>query len=74
MMVNKKDENVIVRMGGCVKQRCTVMLCIRADGRKLPPYVIFKRKTVLKITMAGIILRGQEKGCMDNSLVVDWIL
>ena len=40
---------------------------------KLPPYVIFKRKTVLNITSPGIVIRVNEKGWMDNSLVVDWI-
>jgi hypothetical protein len=40
----KGEKFVIIRTGGCGKQRCTVMLAITVDGRKLPPYVIFKRK------------------------------
>jgi hypothetical protein len=45
-MVHKKgDKNVTVRTGGNEKQRCMVMLCIMADSRKLPPYIILKRKT-----------------------------
>jgi hypothetical protein len=44
MMHKKGDKNVTVRAGGNEKQRCTVM-CIMADGRKLPPYIVLKRKT-----------------------------
>jgi hypothetical protein len=44
--VHKKgDKNVTVRTGGNEKQRCMVTLCIMGDGRKLPPYIILKRKT-----------------------------
>ena len=50
------------------------MLTCLADGTKLPPYVILKRKTMPKETMpAGIIVRAQEKGWMDTGLVVDWL-
>ncbi|KAM7315265.1 hypothetical protein ISCGN_005047 [Ixodes scapularis] len=42
----KGQKSVLVRTTGAERQRCTVMLCIPADGRKLPPYVIFKRKTI----------------------------
>jgi hypothetical protein len=50
--VHKKgDKNVTVRTGGNEKQRCTVMLCISADGRKLPPYIVLKRKTVPKVNV-----------------------
>jgi hypothetical protein len=44
----KGEKSVIVRTSGCEKQRCTVMLAITADGRKLLPYVIFKRQTMPK--------------------------
>uniref|UniRef100_A0AAQ5X707 HTH CENPB-type domain-containing protein n=1 Tax=Amphiprion ocellaris TaxID=80972 RepID=A0AAQ5X707_AMPOC len=45
-----------------------------ADGTKLPPYVVLKRKTVPKEAMpAGIIVRAQEKGWMETELVVDWL-
>jgi hypothetical protein len=33
------DKNVTVRTGGNEKQWCTVM-CITADGGKLPPYIV----------------------------------
>ena len=50
------------------------MLTCLADGSKLPPYVILKRKTLPKDPMpAGIIVRAQEKGGMEMGLVVDWL-
>ncbi|TWW53315.1 Pogo transposable element with KRAB domain [Takifugu flavidus] len=50
------------------------MLACLADGTKLPPYVVLKRKTVPKEAMpAGIIVRAQEKGWMETELVVDWL-
>uniref|UniRef100_A0A8C4S949 HTH CENPB-type domain-containing protein n=1 Tax=Erpetoichthys calabaricus TaxID=27687 RepID=A0A8C4S949_ERPCA len=68
-------KSVRVRTGGREKQWCTVMLTILADGKKLPPYVIFKRKTLPKNEKfpPGIIVRAQKKGWMDNDLVIDWL-
>lgn len=73
--VNVRGErSVQVKTTGSEKQRCTVMLAITADGRKLPPYVVFKRKTMPKDKFpTGIIVRVQEKGWMTDDLVVDWI-
>lgn len=45
--VKAKGTRSIHVLTTCAKrQRCTVILCIKADGRKLPPFVIFKRKRV----------------------------
>ena len=73
--VNRKGEkSVLVKSTGNEKSRVTVMLTCLADGSKLPPYVILKRKTVPKDPMpAGIIVRAQEKGWMESGLVVDWL-
>lgn len=38
-----------VRHNGGEKTRCTVVLAIAESGDKLPPVVIFKRKTVPKV-------------------------
>ncbi|CAI7929747.1 unnamed protein product [Closterium sp. NIES-54] len=40
--------SVPIRSAGYQKQRVTVMLACTADGRKLKPWVFFKRKTLLK--------------------------
>lgn len=77
LTVDKKGAtSVTIRTAGCEKQRCTVMLAVTADGRKLPPYVVFKRKTMPKGMPKGhfqVHVRVQEKGWMNESLVQDWI-
>jgi hypothetical protein len=42
------DRAAQVRMTGVDKQQCTVILAITANGHKLAPVVIFRRKTVPK--------------------------
>lgn len=70
----KSQKSVLVRTTGAERQRCTVMLCITADGRKLPPYIIFKRKDVPNEKFPkGVVIRAQENGWMNNELVVDWL-
>nr|XP_054928945.1 uncharacterized protein LOC129385819 [Dermacentor andersoni] len=70
----KGAKSVQVKTTGAEKQRCTVMLAVTADGRKLPPFVVFKRKTLPKGTLpAGIHIRAQEKGWMSAELVSDWL-
>ena len=70
----KGSKSVTIRTGGNEKQRCTVMLCILADGTKLPPYIVFKRKTLPKGNLpAGVIVRTQDSGWMDSRLVEDWL-
>lgn len=52
----------------------TVMLACTADGRKLPPFVNFKWKTMPKEAFpAGVIVRINEKGYMDEALMLEWI-
>ena len=60
---------------GHEKDRFTVMLACLGDGTKLPPYVIFKRKTLPKNANfpKEVIVRCQEKGWMDQGLVQDWL-
>lgn len=73
--VNQKGaSSVTVRTTGHEKQRCTVMLAVTADGRKLPPYVVFKRKTQPKGQFPRKIhVRVQENSWMDVRLVQDWV-
>jgi len=67
-------RSVSIKTTGAEKQRCTVMLAVTADGGKLPPYVIFKRKTLPKEKFPpGFHVRVQEKGWMDQDLVKDWV-
>jgi hypothetical protein len=56
------------------KQCCTVMLGTITDRQKLPPYVVFKHKTMAKeFSSQGIIVWVQESGWMTEDLVDDWI-
>jgi hypothetical protein len=44
------------------------MLKINADGHKLPPPVIFRKKNP-----PGIIVRVQERGWMTEQLILEWL-
>jgi hypothetical protein len=47
--VDSKDaKRIIVKTCGHVKTHYTVVLSCCADGTKLPPFLIFKRKTLPK--------------------------
>lgn len=73
--VNKKGaKSVLIKSTGNEKARITVMLSVLADGRKLPPYVVLRRKTMPKEKLPpGIVYRCQEKGWMTQELVIDWL-
>lgn len=50
------------------------MLSRMADGRKLPPYVVVKKKTLPKREkFPKNVVHCQEKRWMDEALVLDWI-
>ena len=50
------------------------MLACTADGGKLPPYVVFKRKTMPKLPfLKGIIVQVHEKGWFDDRITKDWL-
>lgn len=71
---DKGASSVRVKTTGNEKLRCTAMLAITADGRKLPPYVIIKRKTLPKGKFPrGVHVRVQNKGWMDEALMKDWV-
>jgi hypothetical protein len=45
----KGVKEVLLKTTGCEKLRLTVMLAATADGRKLPPFLILKRKILPKL-------------------------
>jgi hypothetical protein len=52
----------------------TVVLCITADGSKLPLMVIFKRKTVPKgCNSKHVIISAKEKGWMNSKVMKFWL-
>jgi hypothetical protein len=70
----KGEKSGIIRTSGCEKQCCTMMLAITADGRKLLPYVIFKRNTMPKAKLLnGVHLHVKGKSWMDAAMVYDWV-
>ena len=44
----KGMKEVLLETTGCEKLRLIIMLAATADGRKLPPLLILKRKTLTK--------------------------
>lgn len=60
---------------GYEKQRITVMLAVTADGSKLPPYLILRRKTLPKKEKfpRDVVVRVHPKGWMTSELMIDWI-
>lgn len=70
----KGARSVTMRSTGNEKNRFTVMLGCMADGTKLPPYVVFKRKTMPKDKFpSGVIVRVQEQGWFNDSIMDDWL-
>ncbi|CAI7770662.1 unnamed protein product, partial [Closterium sp. NIES-54] len=67
-------RSVPIRSAGYQKQRVTVMLACTADGRKLKPWVFFKRKTLPKGDFpADVAVACHENGWMDSPGIVRWL-
>ena len=70
----KGSSTVTIKTTGNEKNRFTVMLACTADGGKLPPYVVFKRKTMPKLPLPkAIIEQVHEKGWFDDRITKDWL-
>ena len=67
-------KEVLLKTTGCERFRLTVMLAATADGRKLPPLLILKRKTLPKSEAfpKDVIVSAQEKGWMME-LMLEWL-
>ncbi|CAI7878564.1 unnamed protein product [Closterium sp. NIES-54] len=61
---------VHVRSAGYEKERVTVMLAVTASGLKLPPYVVFKRKTIPKVMVPFPKPLRESTGRRREALVV----
>ena len=73
--VHKAGEKTIsVKCSGHEKANFTVVLSCCADGTKLKPIVIFKRKTLPKeVIPTGIALHVNPKRWMDDSAMKIWL-
>ncbi|KAL5014959.1 hypothetical protein ScPMuIL_009229, partial [Solemya velum] len=68
------EKTVTIRTCGSEKTHSTVVLSCMADGTKLKPIVIIKRKTLPKEKLpAGVLVTVHPKGWMDESLVGTWL-
>jgi len=63
----KGAKTIMIKTSGNEKTRYTVVLACCADGTKLPPLLIFKRKTLPKdIIPHGIYVHVHSKGWMEK--------
>ncbi|KAM7295706.1 pogo transposable element with KRAB domain [Ixodes scapularis] len=69
------SKEVRLRSTGNEKTRVTAMLACMADGHKLPPFLIFKRKTLPKNETfpAWMNIRCNEKGWINSAMMREWI-
>jgi len=73
-ITHKNSKSVSIRTTGNEKNRFAVMLGCMADGTKLPPYVIFKRKTMPKGDFPrDVVVRVHEKGWMSEKTMKEWL-
>jgi hypothetical protein len=71
---NKGYKTITIKICGHEKTHYTVVLSCCTDGTKLPPMIIFKRKTVPKDKIPqGIVPHVQEKGWMDENGMKLWL-
>lgn len=72
LLVKQVRPQIRIRITGNEKMRLTIMLACLAYGRKLPPRIIFRHKTIPKeLSPRNVIVRCQEEGWMDTPLVLD---
>lgn len=71
---SKGVKSVTIKTSGNEKSHFTVVLSCCADGFKLPPLLIFKRKTYPKESIPpGIFIHVHPKGWMDEDGIKLWL-
>jgi hypothetical protein len=67
-------HSVSIKTTGHEKASFTAVLAVTGAGTKLPPMLIFKRKTMPKEKFpAGIVITVNEKGWMDTEKMQAWL-
>ena len=68
-------KSVLVKTNGHHKSHFTVVLSCLANGSKLPPVIIFKKKTLPKGMKfpSGVLISAQLKGWIDENETIDWL-
>lgn len=70
----KGEKTVSMKTTGAEKSYITVVLGCMADGMKLKPMVVFKRKTMPKEKLPGVMLvHVNKKGWMNKDLCNMWL-
>ena len=72
-VADKKGKSIRVRTTASEK---IAVLCCTASGKLLPPFVIFKGKTLrpLKnVKVPGVVCSTQVKAWMDEDRMIEWI-
>jgi len=77
-VVDKRGKKTIqVRTTSSEKNRVTATLCCTAAGKMLPPFVVFKSKTMRPLKKvnvpAGVHATTQVKAWMDEERMLQWI-
>ena len=71
------SKECIVRTSGSEKKHVAIVLSATADGKMLPPRIIFKGKTTKTIEKPrvpdGFIFKTQAKAWMDEELMHVWL-
>lgn len=70
----KGSKSITIKTPGHEKTHYTAVLSCCADGTKLPPLLIFKRKTIPKDKIPpGIVIHVHPKGWMDGDGMKQWL-
>ena len=71
------SKKCIVRISGCKKKHVTIVLSTTADGKMLPPMIIFEGKTTKMIEKLrvpdGFFVKTQASAWMDEELMHVWL-
>ena len=70
----KVTSSVTISTTGHEKSSFTVVLVCTASGRKLPPTMIFTRKTTIKKKRpSGVTVHNNENSWRDNAVMDLWL-
>ncbi|GFW45265.1 pogo transposable element with KRAB domain [Trichonephila clavipes] len=67
-------SSIPINTTGNERTSFTVVLCCAANGLKLPPMFIFKRKTLPKENFPkGVEIRANKNGWMNEQIMLSWL-
>ncbi|GFV73560.1 pogo transposable element with KRAB domain [Trichonephila clavipes] len=67
-------SSIPINTTGNERTSFTVVLCCAANGLKLPPMLIFKRKTLPKENFPKCVeIRANENGWMNEQIMLSWL-